>query len=168
MEPTHLLTSRLLHPPPPPPHPPTPPTPPQPSSGVGICWLLYMQMSLYILGGMGASLTRHSWFEPISARRGLEKSAARLTIHGECNCLGSLPEYTLSLWGPWHEQEIYLPRFSQNFHIYSNVVCNTHRIYHKDARVYISRGDVERLLNYKDISWTYLKANVHVFTDSVC
>ena len=50
----------------------------------------------------GESLTRHSWFEPISARRGLGKPASRLTSLGELNWRCSLPEQTLSLWGPWH------------------------------------------------------------------
>ena len=40
----------------------------------------------------GESLTRHSSFEPISARRGLGKPASRLTSLGELNRLCSLPE----------------------------------------------------------------------------
>ena len=38
----------------------------------------------------------------LSARRGLGKPASRLTSPGESNSLCSLPELTLSLWGPWH------------------------------------------------------------------
>ena len=38
------------------------------------------------------SLTRHSWFEPMSARRGLGKPASRLTSLGELNWQCSLPE----------------------------------------------------------------------------
>ena len=38
------------------------------------------------------SLTRHSWFQPISARRELGKPASRLTSLGELNWLCSLPE----------------------------------------------------------------------------
>ena len=45
-----------------------------------------------------------NWSEPINARCGLGNPTARLTSHGESDCMGSLPEYALSLCGPWHEQ----------------------------------------------------------------
>ena len=58
-----------------------------------------------ILGSIArTSLTRRCWFQPISARCGLDKPTARLISHGESNYLGSLPEYMLFLLDPRHVQ----------------------------------------------------------------
>ena len=69
-------------------------------------------MLIYSIVGSIArtSLTRRCWFQPISARCGLDKPTARLISHGESNYLGSPPEYMPFLWGPRHVQPHFIVR----------------------------------------------------------
>ena len=83
-------------------------------------WVKMSQMTMKIMHMMiknlitnflwyGESLTHHSWFLPISVlTRVFGKPISRMASHGKSNGQCLLPDYTLSLWGPWHTQTLFI------------------------------------------------------------
>ena len=98
------------------------------------------------------SLTRHSWFEPITPAVGwgspLHAWLASVNWIGTARYLNR--GYRSGARGMHYH--ILLRQYSQNYYTYNSVVKNIYSPCHKDACVQISIGNTEWLLRYKGVS----------------
>ena len=94
----------------------------------------------------GESITRHNWFEPISARRGLGNPAACLTSLGITEIIAIVARIDAIAKGSWHALPHLIAASQPKLLHLQQCGENTYSRCHKEACVQISIGNTQWLL----------------------